>query len=98
VLVVACMLAACDGFPSEEIVGEGSIAALSEDQLLIQEKTSVVTLDMKGATGRSLAARYKAGQGVKLVGTKSIDEFGEMQETIKAIEFEDGKRLRISSY
>lgn len=91
------MLAACDGLhPSEEIVGEGSIAALNEEQLLIQEKSSVVTLDMKGATGQSLAARYKAGQGVKLVGTKSIDEFGEMRETIKAIEFEDGKRLYVS--
>ncbi len=81
---------------SDELVTEGNIVAISEKQLLIQERTSVVRLDMRGATGQKLAARYKAGQEVTLLGRRSVDEHGDAKEDIQVIVFADGHRLRVA--
>lgn len=96
VLAASWMLVSCAGSETYEgVLGEGNIAALSEEQLLIQEKTSVIKLDMAGGMGRALALRYKAGQGVKLIGRSTTDEYGDVHETVRMIEFEDGERLYI---
>jgi uncharacterized lipoprotein YajG len=97
VIAISLLVAGCDlQSASDELVTEGNIVAISEKQLLIQERTSVVRLDMRGATGQMLAARYKVGQEVTLLGRRSVDEHGDTREDIKIIVFADGHRLRVA--
>lgn len=81
----------------EVVLGEGEIKAITTQKLLIQEKTSVVTLDYDDSSGRYLSDRYKAGESIKLLGTKSLDEQGNSSEQIRALIFADGARFNIAS-
>ena len=99
-LLFVLMICACAPWqekPGEIVLGKGVIKVIDEKRLLIQETTSVVALDYGKAAGAYLSGRYKAGQSIILMGTKTIDEHGNSHETITALVFEDGERFNIVS-
>ena len=103
-VAIICSLSGCALLKQQEakqvagetVVGEGKVAVLNSKRLLIEEKVSVVALDLDEKSGNMLSSQYQAGQPVKLMGEKTLDKDGNSQSTIKAIVFADGRRFNIS--